>query len=55
MPVIITHKGDGKCSVHTPSGVKAKNTTCAKAKKQKRLLNAVEHGFKPTKRKRNSY
>lgn len=46
MPVTI-RKVDGY-RVSTPRGVKAKSTTAAKAKKQKRLLNAVEHGFKPT-------
>ena len=46
MPVRIT-KVDG-FRVSTPSGVKAKNTTRKKAKAQKRLLNAVEHGFEPT-------
>jgi len=46
MPVTI-RKVDGY-RVSTPHGVKAKSTTAAKAKKQKRLLNAVEHGFKPT-------
>jgi hypothetical protein len=34
--------------VRTPGGVKAKSTTPAKAAAQKRLLNAVEHGWKPT-------
>lgn len=34
--------------VSTPGGVKAKNTTKKKAESQKRLLNAVEHGWKPT-------
>ena len=34
--------------VSTPGGVKAKSTTKKKAKAQKRLLNAVEHGWKPT-------
>jgi len=38
--------------VTTPSGVKAKHTTKAKAEKQKRLLNAVEHGWKPTGKKK---
>ena len=38
--------------VSTPGGVKAKSTTKAKAKAQKRLLNAVEHGWKPTGKKR---
>ena len=34
--------------VSTPKGVKARNTTKEKAKRQRRLLNAVEHGWKPT-------
>jgi hypothetical protein len=34
--------------VSTPGGVKAKATTQDKAIKQKRLLDAIEHGFKPT-------
>jgi len=49
MPVKIT-KTDGY-RVTTPSGVKAKHTTKVKAEKQKRLLNAIEHGFKPKKKK----
>lgn len=52
MPVKITKLKGGKARVSTPSGVKAKRTTVAKAKKQKRLLNAIEHGWKPTKKKR---
>lgn len=52
MPVKITKlKGKG-VKVTTPHGVKAKKTTMKKAKKQKRLLQAVEHGWKPTKRKK---
>lgn len=47
MPVTIKKK-DGKYSVATPGGVKAKGTTKEKAAAQARLLNAVEHGFKPT-------
>jgi len=47
MPVSIKNVG-GKYRVSTPHGVKAKHTTKAKAEKQKRLLNAVEHGWKPT-------
>ena len=50
MPVSI-RKSKGKYRVSTPGGVKAKGTTLKKAKKQKRLLNAIEHGWKPTKRK----
>ena len=46
MPVKIK-KVDGY-RVSTPHGVKAKSTTKAKAKRQERLLNAVEHGWKPT-------
>jgi hypothetical protein len=50
MPVTIKKKGK-KYKVSTPKGVKAKGTTKEKAKKQKRLLNAVKHGWKPTKRR----
>jgi len=50
MPVKIT-KVRGGYKVKTPNMVHAKKTTLAKAKKQKRLLNAVEHGWKPTKTK----
>lgn len=46
MPVKIS-KVDGY-RVSTPHGVKAKHTTKAKAESQRRLLNAVEHGWKPT-------
>lgn len=34
--------------VSTPGGVKAKHTSLRNALRQKRLLNAVEHGFQPT-------
>ncbi len=46
MPVTIK-KVDGY-RVSTPSGVHAKHTTKSKAEGQERLLNAVEHGWKPT-------
>lgn len=49
MPVRITKVNGFRVS--TPSGVKAKHTTLKKAKKQKRLLNAIEHGFIPRKKK----
>lgn len=52
MPVKLRKKKGGKYSVSTPSGVKAKGTTKKKAEAQKRLLNAIEHGWKPTGRKR---
>ena len=48
MPVTTKKVGPGKVQVRTPGGVKAKATTPAKAAAQKRLLNAVEHGWKPT-------
>lgn len=53
MPVKIT-KTHGKYKVSTPGRVHAKGTTLAKAKSQKRLLNAIEHNpkFKPTGKKK---
>jgi len=52
MPVKITKTKGGKVKVSTPNGVKAKATTPAKAKKQKRLLDAIDHGFKLSKRRK---
>lgn len=51
MPVRIRKLKGGKVRVSTPGGVKSKKTTLKKAKAQKRLLQAVEHGFKPTGKK----
>ena len=51
MPVKLTKLKSGKVKVSTPNGTKAKGTTPAKAKAQERLLNAVDHGFVPTKKK----
>ena len=51
MPVKIK-KVKGGYKVSTPHGTKAKKTSKKNAKAQKRLLNAVEHGWKPTKRKK---
>ena len=48
MPVKLKSVGKGKVQVRTPGGIKAKAATPANAAKQKRLLNAVEHGWKPT-------
>lgn len=49
MPVSINKVKGKKCfSVKTPNGKKAKCTSKTNAERQKRLLNAVEHGFKPT-------
>ena len=48
MPVTVKKLPSGKVRVSTPNGVKAKGTTPKKAASQKRLLNAIDHGFKPT-------
>jgi len=48
MPTKIRKAGN-KYRVTTPNGVKAKGTTKEKAKAQKRLLDAVEHGWEPKK------
>lgn len=52
MPVKKRKLKSGKVRVSTPGGVKAKATTPAKAAAQERLLNAVEHGWKPTKKRK---
>lgn len=52
MPVKISKTSGGKFRVSTPNGVKAKHTTKANAEKQRRLLNAVDHGWKPAKGKK---
>ena len=49
MPVKLTKLKSGKIRVRTPGGIKSKGSTLANAKKQERLLNAVEHGFVPKK------
>jgi len=51
MPVKINKRKGGCYKVSTPHGTKAKCTTKGKAERQKRLLNAVEHGFVPTRNK----
>lgn len=51
MPVKIKKLKSGKYTVSTPNGVKSKGTTKAKAERQARLLNALDHGFTPTHRK----
>ena len=50
MPVKI-RKTKGGYRVSTPNGVHALTFTKAKAMAQARLLRAVEHGWKPSKRK----
>jgi len=44
-------KANGGYKVSTPNAVHAKNTTKKKAEAQKRLLNAVDHGWTPTGKK----
>jgi hypothetical protein len=44
-------KDDWGYTVRSPHGTKAKRTTKRKAERQIRLLNAIEHGFKPRKRR----
>ena len=48
MPARI-RKVKGGYQVRTPNRVHAKKTSKAKAKKQARLLNAIDHGWKPSK------
>jgi len=48
MPAKIAKTKIGKYRVSTPNGVHAKGTTKTKAVKQQRLLNAIDHGWKPT-------
>ena len=50
MPAKIS-KVSGGYKVKTPNAVHAKKTTKSKAMAQARLLNAIDHGWKPTKKK----
>jgi hypothetical protein len=47
MPVRV-RKVRGGFRVSTPHGVKARRTIRRKAEAQRRLLNAIEHGWRPT-------
>lgn len=51
MPVT-TRKVKGGYRVSTPGGVKSKKTSKENAEAQARLLRGVEHGWKPTGKKR---
>lgn len=42
----------GRYKVETPGGVKAKGTTKEKAEAQRRLLEGVKHGWRPTGKKK---
>jgi len=52
MPVKVTQVRKGIYKVSTPGGTKAKGTTKAKAESQRRLLEGVDRGWKPTKGKK---
>jgi hypothetical protein len=51
MPVR-TRKVKGGYQNSTPNGVKGKRMTKKNAMRQKRLLNAIDRGWTPTKRKK---
>ncbi len=51
MPVKLTKLPSGKVRVSTPNQIHAKGTTLEKAEAQKRLLQGVEHGMVPRKKK----
>lgn len=44
-------KRKGKFTVRTPGGVKGRGMTLRNAKRQVRLLNAIDHGWEPTRNK----
>lgn len=52
MPVKIKKKKNGLYRVTTPNGVKSKGSTFANAKRQARLLRAIDHGFKLERKKK---
>lgn len=49
MPYKVTKLPNGRVRVTSPNGTKAKATSSSKAKKQVRLLQGIEHGWKPAK------
>lgn len=53
MPVKLT-KTDGKYKVSTPHGTKSKGSSLKNALAQKRLLQGVEHGWKPSGKKKSN-
>lgn len=52
MPAKVSKAKGGGYRVVTPNAVHAKHTTKEKAQAQQRLLNAIDHGYRPTGRKR---
>lgn len=53
MPVTVKKNPTGGYEVRTPNGVHALHATKAHAEAQARLLNAVEHGWQPTGKKKS--
>jgi hypothetical protein len=53
VPVRKEKLSSGKVRVTTPGGVKSKATTPAKAARQERLLNAIDHGYVQKKGKKS--
>ena len=51
MPEKLTKNKDGTYKVTGPHGVHAKHSTKENAEAQVRLLNAIDHGYDPTKKK----
>lgn len=47
-------KKKGQYKVETPGGVKAKGTTKGKAEAQRRLLEGVKRGWRPTGKKKKA-
>lgn len=52
MPAKVKKTKGGKYQVSTPNMTHAKGTSKKKAKAQQRLLNAIDHGWKPTKKRK---
>ena len=52
MPYKMRRLSSGKVRVTSPHRTLSKGTTMKKAKAQVRLVNAVKHGWHPTRRKR---
>lgn len=52
MPYQVTKLKNGKYQLRGPSGVHAKGSTKAKVDAQLRLLQGIEHGWRPTGKKK---
>lgn len=50
MPAVKIRLPNGKFRVVTPNGIHAKETSEENANRQVRLLNAIDHGFRPKKK-----